>query len=129
MTDLHSPQQDAPLCKDTSALYYLKGICLGQRPLLGPWPAQGYIGLSHVWTVVTAAKQARLLQEAGLSSTAARDKWPLEVLRKVLQGLGAEVPSQLLARELLCGAASAADWLQRQRAFASSAAVMSMVRP
>ena len=68
-----------------------------------------------------------MLQEAGVSGTATRDKWPLEVLKKVLQGLGAEVPSQLLARELFCGAVSAADWLQRQKAFTSSAAVMSMV--
>ena len=70
-----------------------------------------------------------MLQEAGISGTATRDKWPLEVLKKVMESLGAEVPAQLLARELFCGAASAADWLQRQRAFAGSAAVMSMVWP
>ena len=69
------------------------------------------------------------LQEAGVSGTATRDKWPLEVLKKVLQGLEAEVPSQLLARELFCGAISSADWLQCQKAFTSSAAVMSMVEP
>lgn len=85
--------------------------------------------LPGVWTAAPVAEQGRLLQEAGVSSAAARDKWPLEVLRKVMQDLGGEVPSQLLARELLCGAASAADWRQRQRAFTSSAAVMSMVQP
>lgn len=63
-----------------------------------------------------------------MSSSASRDKWPLKVLKKVLQQLQAEIPRQLLARELFCGAGSTAEWLQRQRAYASSTAVMSMVK-
>ena len=68
-----------------------------------------------------------LPQEAGLSSSVAREKWPVEALKKVVQDLGADIPPQLLERELSRGARSAADWLQRQRAYARSAAVMSMV--
>lgn len=67
------------------------------------------------------------LQEAGLSSSVAREKWPVEALKKVVQDLGADIPPQLLERKLSHGARSAADWLQRQRAYARSAAVMSMV--
>ena len=51
----------------------------------------------------------------------------MEALKKVVQDLGAEISPQLLARELARGARSAADWLQRQQAYARSAAVMSMV--
>ena len=63
-----------------------------------------------------------------MNSAASRDKWPLEALKKVLQQLQAEIPGQLLARELFCSAGSTAEWLQRQRAYASSTAVMSLVK-
>ena len=67
-------------------------------------------------------------QEAGVSRTALRQDWPPAVLLKVLAGLSREAPRQLLQRELWAGSASAASWWRRQHLFATSTAVMSMVR-
>lgn len=51
------------------------------------------------------------------------------MLREVLAGLQREAPRQLLQRELWAGSASTAGWWRRQHLFATSTAVMSMVRP
>ena len=63
-----------------------------------------------------------------MARTAPRRRWPPGVLRGVVADLMRDAPRHLLQRALWGGAGSAADALRRGRAYARSAAVMSMVQ-
>jgi hypothetical protein len=78
-------------------------------------------------SAVPSTARHALVQAAGISANAPRKEWPPEVLRSVVQELMREAPNDMLARELLAGAAGPTDWWRRQQAYARSAAVMSMV--
>lgn len=67
------------------------------------------------------------MKAAGISPSALRRDWPQHVLRQVLEELMQEAPADMIAREIFAGSAGPTDWWSRQRAFATSAAVMSMV--
>ena len=67
------------------------------------------------------------IQAAGIDPQAPRKEWPRELLRQVVTDLMRDAPRGMLAREILAGAASAADWCVRQQAHARSSAVMSVV--
>ena len=63
-----------------------------------------------------------------MAQTAPRCRWPPGVLRGVVADLMRGAPRHLLQRALWGRAGSAADAVRRGRAYARSAAVMSMVQ-
>jgi hypothetical protein len=63
-----------------------------------------------------------------VARTGPRRRWPPGLLRGVVADLIRGAPLHLLERALWGGAGSAADALRRGRAYARSAAVMSMVQ-
>eukprot|EP01059_Diplonema_ambulator_P035649 TRINITY_DN8498_c0_g1_i1.p1 TRINITY_DN8498_c0_g1~~TRINITY_DN8498_c0_g1_i1.p1 ORF type:complete len:2891 (+),score=913.67 TRINITY_DN8498_c0_g1_i1:119-8791(+) len=83
------------------------------------------------------AKLLPALKEVGIANIGTRTDWPDDVLAKVFAQLSNEVPEDLLTRELWCRGTSAfttspsetgvVSWLERNRRYASSLAVMSVV--
>ncbi len=68
-------------------------------------------------------------QDAGFDAAAPRADWPIAVLCRVMEDLKRSTPRDVLRNEIWAGAAGAASAWTRQRAYARSTAVMSMVRP
>ena len=68
-----------------------------------------------------------LLKEKGIDPSASRKDWPLAVLKRVLQELMNDTPSDLLARELWCSSTSASDWWSMTQTYSRSVAVISMI--
>jgi PI-3-kinase-related kinase SMG-1 len=67
------------------------------------------------------------LRAAGILPTASRRQWPRRVLRDTVSGLSAEVPRDLLQRELWCSSPSSAAWLTKVTAHARSVATASVL--
>lgn len=73
------------------------------------------------------SKLTPLLAEQNIKITDTRKHWPLATLRHVLEELTNETPSDLLAKELWCHAANAAEWRRSIRNYSLSVAVMSVI--
>ncbi|KAJ3170439.1 Serine/threonine-protein kinase smg1 [Geranomyces variabilis] len=67
------------------------------------------------------------LKKLGLSRKTPRHEWPLVAMREALEKLKRETPNNLISREIFCGSASAHHWWSKQKTFARSTAVMSMI--
>eukprot|EP01060_Flectonema_neradi_P006025 TRINITY_DN14027_c0_g1_i1.p1 TRINITY_DN14027_c0_g1~~TRINITY_DN14027_c0_g1_i1.p1 ORF type:complete len:3041 (+),score=553.21 TRINITY_DN14027_c0_g1_i1:116-9238(+) len=77
------------------------------------------------------------LKEVGISNVGTREDWPADVLTRVFNQLAAEVPKDLLSKELWCRGLSplsrapsecgTSGWLRRVKTYSSSLAVMSVV--
>ncbi|KAJ9461532.1 Serine/threonine-protein kinase smg-1 [Diplonema papillatum] len=95
-------------------------------------PAPTFRPVHHFFTKLLPA-----LKEVGINNVGTRTDWPLEVLTNVFGVLSAEVPKDLLSRELWSRGTSYAmgvpsecglvGWLRRMKQYASSLAVMSVV--
>ncbi|KAK3583612.1 hypothetical protein CHS0354_039435 [Potamilus streckersoni] len=72
-------------------------------------------------------KLTPLLREKGIKDLDNRKDWPLSVLRKVLEELIAETPSDLLAKELWCSSTGPNEWWCMTQTYNRSTAVMSMI--
>ncbi|KAH8361282.1 hypothetical protein KR200_005272 [Drosophila serrata] len=73
------------------------------------------------------SKLSPLLAKHNLQVSDPRRQWPISALRQVLAELSQETPGDLLARELWCQAANAAEWRQSVRRYARCMSVMSMI--
>ena len=67
------------------------------------------------------------LRDAGMSAAAPRRAWPASALRAANESLAAEIPRDLLRRELWCGAPTSAAWLRKVSAHARSVATASVL--
>ena len=67
------------------------------------------------------------LRDAGMSAAAPRRAWPASALRAANESLAAEIPRDLLRRELWCGAPTSAAWLRKVTAHARSVATASVL--
>ncbi|KAJ3161225.1 Serine/threonine-protein kinase smg1 [Geranomyces variabilis] len=67
------------------------------------------------------------LKKLGLTRKTPRLDWPLAAMREALEKLKRETPNNLISREISCGSASAHHWWTKQKTFARSIAVMSMI--
>ena len=69
-----------------------------------------------------------LLKKKNISRTHhSRASWPVEVVKNVYNELVSETPSDLISRELYCSSESPSSWFSKQKHFAKSISVMSMV--
>ncbi|KAI8926183.1 hypothetical protein BC831DRAFT_426088, partial [Entophlyctis helioformis] len=85
--------------------------------------ASGLFSVYRKWQ----QREHSALVERQIKKTVPRKAWPVDMLRAVYDELRQETPSDLVARELWSSSQSPTGWLHKSRAFARSAAVMSMV--
>lgn len=74
------------------------------------------------------AKLNPLLKEKGIKNFQEnRSECPMSILRKVLEDLIKETPSDLLSKEIWCNSTTPANWWTSAQIFCRSTAVMSMI--
>eukprot|EP01134_Creolimax_fragrantissima_P003260 CFRG3260T1 len=67
------------------------------------------------------------LEKSGTSRNKARDRWPVELLRKSHAELAATVPDSLIANEMFSHASTPFEWRKSQQRYVYSTAVMAVV--
>lgn len=90
-------------------------------------PQAGTSASSRRLTDLYYNKLSPLLAKHNMLVTDPRRQWPLSTLRQVLNELMQETPTDLLARELWCQAASAAEWRHSVRRYTMCMSVMSVI--
>lgn len=90
-------------------------------------PQAGTSASSRRLTDLYYNKLSPLLAKHNMLVTDPRRQWPLSTLRQVLNELIQETPADLLARELWCQAASAAEWRHSVRRYTMCMSVMSVI--
>lgn len=90
-------------------------------------PQTGTSASSRRLTDLYYNKLSPLLAKHNMLVTDPRRQWPLSTLRQVLNELIQETPADLLARELWCQAASAAEWRHSVRRYTMCMSVMSVI--
>lgn len=90
-------------------------------------PQAGTSASSRRLTDLFYNKLSPLLAKHNMLVTDPRRQWPLSTLRQVLSELIQETPADLLARELWCQAASAAEWRHSVRRYTMCMSVMSVI--